>query len=126
MHLARHVAETLDTAVLAELLEAVGDDPAFVDELVDTFLAEAPGFLAAIDEAVRDGDAGRLLVPAHTLKGNASTMGAGRLAEISRTLEERARDGDLEGADSDAADARAELGRVVSALDAARARRWTA
>ena len=68
----------------------------------------------------------RLLVPAHTLKGNASTIGAGRLAEISRTLEERARNGDLDGAGVDAAAARAELGRVVTALAEARARRWTA
>ena len=120
------MAETLDAAVLAELLEAVGDDPTFVDELVDTFLAEAPGFLAAIDAAVADGDAGRLLVPAHTLKGNAATMGAARLAEISRTLEERARNGDLAGAGVDAAAARTEMARVVTALDAARARRWTA
>ncbi|HEY6569849.1 MAG TPA: Hpt domain-containing protein [Candidatus Limnocylindrales bacterium] len=120
------MAETLDAAVLAELLEAVGDDPAFVDELVDTFLAEAPGFMSAIDGAVAAGDAGALLVPAHTLKGNASTIGAGRLAEISRTLEERARRGDLDGAGSDAAAARAELAHVVTALDAQRARRWTA
>ena len=120
------MAETLDPAVLAELLEAVGDDPAFVDELVDTFLAEAPGFMAAIDGAVQAGDAGRLLVPAHTLKGNAATIGAERLAEVSRTLEERARNADLDGADVDAAEARAELERAVTALDAARARRWTA
>ena len=125
-HRKRPMAETLDPTVLAELLEAVGDDPAFVDELVDTFLAEAPGFLAAIDAAVGDGDAGRLLVPAHTLKGNAATIGAGRLAEVSRTLEERARSGDLDGAAADAAEARAEMDRVVVALDAARARRWTA
>ena len=65
-------------------------------------------------------------VPAHTLKGNAATIGAEQLAAISRTLEERARSGDLDGADSDATEARSELERVVTALDAARARRWTA
>ena len=53
--------ETLDRAVLAELLEAVGDDPAFIDQLVDTFLAEAPRYLAAIDDGVAAGDATRVV-----------------------------------------------------------------
>ena len=118
------MAETLDTAVLAELLEAVGDDPAFIDQLVDTFLGEAPGFLAAIDEAVAAGDATRVVVPAHTLKGNASTIGATGLAAIARSLEERGRRGDTDGAGDDAAAARDELARVVAALDVARAARW--
>ena len=120
------MAETLDRAVLAELLEAVGDDPAFIDQLVDTFLAEAPRYLAAIDEGVAAGDATRVVVPAHTLKGNASTIGATELAALSRSLEERARRGETQGDAADAAAVRNELTRVVAALDVARAARWTA
>jgi len=120
------MAETLDPAILAELCEAVGDDSEFVDSMVDTYLAEAPGFLAAIDAAVAAGDAGALLVPAHTLKGNSTTLGVQRLAEIARSLEERARGGSLDGAADDAAAARAELDRAVAALATARAARWAA
>jgi HPt (histidine-containing phosphotransfer) domain-containing protein len=120
------MADTLDPTVLAELLEAVGDDPAFLDQLVDTFLAEAPGYLAAIDAAVAAGDATGVVVPAHTLKGNAATIGAGELAAVSRGLEERGRRGETDGAAADATEARAELARVVDALAAARTRRWRA
>ena len=120
------MGEALDTAVLAELLEAVGDDPTFIDELVDTFLSEAPGFLASIDDAVAAGDPARVVVPAHTLKGNASTIGANGLAAIARSLEERGRRGESDGAAADAEAARAEHTRVVAALDAARANRWAA
>jgi HPt (histidine-containing phosphotransfer) domain-containing protein len=118
------MADTLDTAVLAELLEAVGDDPTFIDQLVDTFLGEAPGFLAAIDDAVAAGDPARVVVPAHTLKGNAATIGATELTAIARSLEERGRQGERGGAAADAAAARGELARVVAALDVARAARW--
>src|SRR4029079_16000735 len=107
------VTETLDVAVRAELREAVGDDPEFVATRVDTYLAEAPGFLAAIDAALAAGDAAALLIPAHTLKGNSTTMGVMRLAEIARSLEERARGGSLDGAEGEAAAARAELDRAA-------------
>jgi HPt (histidine-containing phosphotransfer) domain-containing protein len=120
------VADTLDVTVLAELREAVGDDPVFVDQLVDTYLEEAPGFLAAIDAAVASRDAAALVVPAHTLKGNSNTMGATALGVVAKVLEDRGRAGSLEGAEADAAEARAEFGRVEAALAAARARRWTA
>ena len=118
------MAETLDVTVLAELREAVGDDPVFIDQLVDTFLAEAPGFLVAIDAAVAAGSPSALVLPAHTLKGNSTTIGAMQLAELARSLEERGRRGQMDGADDDAAAAGAELDRVVAALDAARAARW--
>ena len=64
------------------------------------------------------------MLPAHTLKGNSTTIGAMQLAELARSLEERGRRGQMDGADDDAAAAGAELDRVVAALDAARAARW--
>ena len=38
---------TLDPAALTDLLEMVGDDSAFVDDIVDTYLRDAPDQLAA-------------------------------------------------------------------------------
>jgi HPt (histidine-containing phosphotransfer) domain-containing protein len=118
------MAETLDRGVLADLCQAVGDDPAFIDDLVDTYLADAPGHLAAIDGAVEAADAAALVVPAHTLKGNSTTIGAAALAELARTLEEGGRRGELDGATGVAASARAEFDRVVAALEAGRTARW--
>jgi HPt (histidine-containing phosphotransfer) domain-containing protein len=118
------VAEPLDRATLAELLAAVGDDPAFVGELVDTFLADAPAQLDAIDAAIAAGSAEQLVRPAHTLKGNSLNLGAVELAALGRMLEEQARAGVLDGAATRAAAARGELGRVRAALETARAEGW--
>ena len=120
------MAETLDLATIGELLDAVGGDDTFVDDLVDTFLADAPALLVAIDEAVAADDAEALVGPAHTLKGNSLTLGALELAAVARTLEEEGRQGDLSRAADDAARARAELGRVADALQGARETRWVA
>ena len=45
----------LDTAVLGELRESVGDDPEFLAELMDDFLADAPetGDALEIDDIAR-------------------------------------------------------------------------
>ena len=120
------MAETLDRATLAELLAAVGDDPAFVGELVDTYLADAPGQLDAIDAAIAAGSPDALVRPAHTLKGNSLNLGALELAEVARSLEMTARGGTIDGAADGAAAARAELARVRSALETARAEGWRA
>jgi HPt (histidine-containing phosphotransfer) domain-containing protein len=120
------VAETLDLATIGELLDAVGGDHTFVDELVDTFLADAPALLVAIDEALAADDAPSLVGPAHTLKGNSLTLGALELAAVARALEEEGRQGDLSRATDDAERARAELGRVAEALRGARQARWVA
>ena len=120
------MAETLDRTTLAELLEMVGDDPEFVAELVDTYLADARDLLAEMGTAADSGDAEAMLRPAHTLKGNSLNLGATRLAEISRGLEEQARRGSLDGAEEQVAAAEAEFVRVADALEAARAAGWSA
>ena len=49
----------VDTAVLGELRESVGDDPDFLAELVDDFLQDAPIQLESLREAAASGDATR-------------------------------------------------------------------
>jgi HPt (histidine-containing phosphotransfer) domain-containing protein len=120
------MAETLDRSTLAELLLAVGEDAAFLDELVETFLADAPVQLDAIDAAIAAGDADALVRPAHTLKGNGLNVGALELGAHGKALEEAGRRGTLDGAAERAAAARLELDRVRAALAAARADGWEA
>src|SRR5262245_26555091 len=120
------MAETLDLATIGELLDAVGGDEGFVDELVDTFLADAPALVGAIEEAVAAAAASALVGPAHTLKGNSLTLGALELAAVARALEEEGRQGDLSAAAEHATLARTELGRLTDALEDARESRWAA
>ncbi|MEO5966496.1 MAG: Hpt domain-containing protein [Candidatus Limnocylindrales bacterium] len=115
---------TLDPAALVDMLAMVGDDPEFVGEIVDTYLADAPTQLAGMRTALADGDAVTLGRLAHTLKGNSRNVGAVALAEIARTLEEQARAEDLADAGPRIAAADDELARVVTALDAVRATGW--
>ena len=68
----------IDAATFAELQARAGAD--FVDELVDTFLEEAPQMLAELRAAQALGPAGaeRFRRAAHSLKSNGLTFGATR------------------------------------------------
>ncbi|MDQ4081457.1 MAG: PAS domain S-box protein [Actinomycetota bacterium] len=82
----------IDTRALDELKASVGD-AAFVAELIDTFLAEAPGLLATLRSALEREDAAEVRRVAHTLKSNARTFGATALADVCQELESRAKAG---------------------------------
>ncbi len=80
------MAEPLvDAAVLQDLCDCAGAE--FVAELVETFAAEAPAMLAELRAAQAAGAAERFRRAAHSLKSNAATFGARRLAEGARALE---------------------------------------
>jgi hypothetical protein len=68
-----------------------GGDAALFVELLDTFLTDADQYLGELDAAVAAGDHAALQRPAHSLKSNALNVGATRLAELSRSLEQEAR-----------------------------------
>jgi len=109
----------LDQSVLSELQETTGDDPDFVRDLVETYLADVPLQLTGIDEAIAANDAEALVRPAHTLKSSSITLGALRLGEVSRTLEMTGRSGSLDAsARENAAVAHAEWISVQQAIDA--------
>jgi HPt (histidine-containing phosphotransfer) domain-containing protein len=111
-------ATTLDTTVLAALLDSVGGDAVFVADLVETYLADGTDQLAEIDAAVRSGDAEALVRPAHTLKSSSRTVGANHLGELGRQIEMLGRSGSTTGADALAAAARAEFTDIEVALRA--------
>jgi HPt (histidine-containing phosphotransfer) domain-containing protein len=83
----------LDAAVLAELRESTGDDDAFLLELVEAYAAEGQGDLDAMIAAAASGDAGAIVRPAHTLKSSSASLGAMRMAAISKRIEEAGRGG---------------------------------
>jgi HPt (histidine-containing phosphotransfer) domain-containing protein len=90
---------SLDTHAVQSLRESVGGDDAFVHELVETFLADSPGQLAALRAATDEGDAVEVRRVAHTLKSNAATFGIRPLSDACRELEARASEGNLDGAE---------------------------
>ncbi len=116
--------ETIDQVAVARLLAMVGNDPDFVDELVDDYLAEAPQLAAAVRAALDAGDADGIVLPAHTLKGTSANLGGVRVAGIAQRIEERGRAGDLEGVDAMLADLEVALIELTAAFERARAVRW--
>jgi two-component system sensor histidine kinase/response regulator len=74
----------LDRAIM---LASVEQDLELLRELVEIFLAEAPGLLAQIRAGVEENDAESVERAAHTLKGALGTFGALRAVEVAHLLE---------------------------------------
>ena len=105
----------LDSGALEALSKQFGDE-AFVQNLFETFLQEAPRLVAEL----RSGSPEEALRAAHTLKTNARTLGAAELGRQCEELEDLARRDGLEAARARVARAEAEYARVERALRAAR------
>jgi CheY-like chemotaxis protein/HPt (histidine-containing phosphotransfer) domain-containing protein/anti-sigma regulatory factor (Ser/Thr protein kinase) len=109
------VAE-LDPRALDDLVAMGGT--ALRDQVIEAFAAEAAPLRTTLADAVRDGDVDRLRRAAHTLKSNGATLGATAFTELCRELEQRAREGRLDGAATLVERIGAELARVERALAA--------
>jgi HPt (histidine-containing phosphotransfer) domain-containing protein len=106
----------IDEPTYDALLKMTGDDQAFVDDLVDTYLEDAVEQLAALGAAIDGGDPAALTRPAHSLKSSSLNVGALDLGKISLELEERGRAGQLDGAAERVADAHRQFAAVREAL----------
>jgi len=84
----------IDRAVFDSLRDSVGDD--FIGELVDTFGEEAPSMINNMRQAFSTHDAETFRREAHSMKTNAATFGANSLADLARSLEQLARENQLE------------------------------
>lgn len=105
----------LDGDTLRELQAVMGDEFAL---LVSTFATDSAQRVEAVRAAAADGDAEALRRAAHSFKGSAGNMGAARLAELCRVVEEAARDGDLATASGAIDELAAEFVLVQAELDA--------
>jgi PAS domain S-box-containing protein len=102
-----------------ERLRKEADDRAFVVELIDTFLRDAPALLETLRGSLEDAEAEQLRRTAHTLKSNGQVFGATRLAELCQELEGVAKTNTLATAPELLAQVDAEYARVEEALRAA-------
>jgi CheY-like chemotaxis protein len=94
----------LDRGMLATLYELEQrSQPGLLTRLMTLYLEETPAQLAALHEAVAQGDAGRVEQAAHALKSSSAQLGATRMAGLSAGLQQ--------------AGARQELGRAAAQVD---------
>ena len=106
-----------DAVNLAQL-EAAVDDPAFVRELISTFLNDAPGLVGTLRSSLEQRNLEELRRAAHTLKSNGKTFGATTLAVLSEELEHSAQTGALADAAELVSRTEREYARVEDALEA--------
>jgi len=85
-------------------------------DFVATFRSEALQSLAGLRQGIGEADPQTLERQAHALKGSSRELGAGRLAEICRQLEELGRAGSLSGAAELLAGAEAKFALLDQAL----------
>ena len=108
----------LDADVLGSLRAIAAGNGAILRKIFAMFQAHAPARLAALKEAVRQGDAVRAASEAHAIKSPSHNVGALRLGALCGELEAKARGAPLEALTAGAVDAiEGELTAVLAALD---------
>lgn len=112
-------SEILDTEAI-ENLRALGDemeDDTFLKEVIDIYLSDTPNRLAEIDECLVSGDATKLNRAAHSIKGSSANLGAKKVIETARRIEEKSKES-LDDLTADIAELKANFEEVKIALAA--------
>ena len=112
--------DVLDQDALDMLLEVVGGEKELLEELIDSFLEEAPPLLSRMRAALDNGDSDGLRLTAHTLKSSGNDFGAAEFARLCAQLENLGRDGRLDGSAELVEQIESEYDRVRNALKAAK------
>ncbi len=90
------MASKIDPLIFNELRQMT--DAAFISQLVETFLEDAPAQFEVMQSALVSGNAEEFRRAAHSVKSNAATFGAASLSELARELEMLGKAGRLETA----------------------------
>jgi HPt (histidine-containing phosphotransfer) domain-containing protein len=106
----------LDLAALRNLQSMVGGEFEYLEELIDSFLEDAPKLIAELQRYVDEGDADGVRRIAHSLKSNGADFGATHFAELCKQLELSASTGKLNGARKSTLMISNEYERVSTAL----------
>jgi PAS domain S-box-containing protein len=85
----------IDTQMLRD---AFGRDWDFFKEIVDLFMIDCPRMIDLLRESLKDGDAAAFSRSAHAVKGMVRLFQAEEAAMMAQSLEEKGRNGDLDGA----------------------------
>ena len=83
----------IDSVTFDELKQMSGEG--FINELIDTFLDDAPKMMRDLRTALNANDADSFRRAAHSMKSNAATFGASQLAELAKELESLGRENKL-------------------------------
>jgi PAS domain S-box-containing protein len=88
--------QVLDKEIIQQLSDSVGGDMGFVASILEGFEEEATEQITNAIEGYKANNCKQVQGELHTLKGNAGTLGAMRLHEITRIIEEKAKHCDFQ------------------------------
>jgi PAS domain S-box-containing protein len=83
----------LDRVAIDTLREISGEGGGLFEELIDLFVADAPGHMKEIHDAVAAGEPKRVAAASHKLCGSSGVLGAAALAGILAAVENAIREG---------------------------------
>ena len=107
-------AEAVEAAALDTLRDNLSAIPGGFEQVIAEFRRSAPELLGQMAAAIAAADPEALLIPSHSLKSAAATVGAHPLSESAKALEMMAREGDITGAE----ERHVEAVRRLEAVDA--------
>jgi HPt (histidine-containing phosphotransfer) domain-containing protein len=111
-------ASPLDSHAIGALRALNPGDDSFFRDLVQIYLDDSPKRIAEIDQSLAQGDAHRLTLAAHSLKGSSANFGADQLRSVSERIEQLGRQGSLGGVPAHLPALKDEFARVKAALEA--------
>ena len=91
-------------------------DSATLVELLDAYLQDSPELIEQMRAGLAAGDIALVRRSAHSLKSNSASLGANRLANVTRELEMIAKSGTLDGAAPKLAAVEAEYAQLLPRL----------
>jgi HPt (histidine-containing phosphotransfer) domain-containing protein len=92
------MSDVLDPAVIETLRQLTSPgEPDVLDEVLKIFLQEAPLRIERLRTFLAAGNIQEVQRAAHSLKGSAGNIGASRLHELCRQVDEKGRAGELAG-----------------------------
>ena len=103
---------------LQELAERIGLEVEELQEMLSIFLSSGGEDLARLEAAIAAGDAQAAHEASHSLKGSAGSLGLDRIFELAKAIDDRDRQGILDGLDAMVKDLRREYDALAAALRA--------
>jgi two-component system sensor histidine kinase/response regulator len=110
--------EIIDQMTFSKLLDSLGGDVDFMNELVEAYFTSTPDLITSIKQALATGDAPALQRASHSLKTGSASFGALSFADRCKELEDIGKSGVLEGAVEKLAAIEAAYPEVTAALQA--------
>jgi HPt (histidine-containing phosphotransfer) domain-containing protein len=109
--------ESANPVNLQRLDEVTGGDPAFAIELLDLFLGDSGATILKLQPLIEQCQTNLLKREAHKLKGSAGNLGALRLAQLARAVEQAALKEDAATLHAHVAGIHLEFARVRAQLE---------